>query len=158
MFYWLKIFSGRSEICFLSFEQLKFIYSEKATNFCEIFTLLLTGITQDKIKVKFSQNFVAFSECLKNSYLISNYPKNPFQMGEHNGLLHSFLDILFLPPLNYFHQYHRDSYNEDSTWYDAIWDFEVFSIIPQNYHITFFFNTSIYKHLCSKRTLKLLIS
>ena len=42
-------------------ERLKFIYSEKAT-FCEIFTLLLTGTTQDKNKVKISQNFVAFSE------------------------------------------------------------------------------------------------
>ena len=41
---------------------LKFIYSEKATKFSEIFTLLLTGPTQDKSKVKISQNFVAFSE------------------------------------------------------------------------------------------------
>ena len=42
--------------------QVKFIYSEKATKFCEIFTLLLTGTTQDKSKVKISENFVAFSE------------------------------------------------------------------------------------------------
>ena len=41
---------------------LKFIYSEKATKFCEIFTLLLTGTTEDKSKVKILQNFVAFSE------------------------------------------------------------------------------------------------
>ena len=41
---------------------LKFIYSEKATNFFEIFTLLLTGTTKDKSKVKISKNFVAFSE------------------------------------------------------------------------------------------------
>ena len=41
---------------------LKFIYSEKGTKFCEIFTLHLTGTTQDKSKVKISQNFVAFSE------------------------------------------------------------------------------------------------
>ena len=39
--------------------QLKFIYSEKAKNFCEIFTLLLK---KEKSKVKISQNFVAFSE------------------------------------------------------------------------------------------------
>ena len=46
------------------FEQLslKFIYSEKATKFCEIFTLLLSVCTVDKSKVKISQNFVAFSE------------------------------------------------------------------------------------------------
>ena len=40
----------------------KFIHSEKATKFCEVFTLLLTGTTQDKSKVEISQNFVAFSE------------------------------------------------------------------------------------------------
>ena len=38
------------------------MYSEKATKFCEIFTLLLTVCTVVKSKVKISQNFVAFSE------------------------------------------------------------------------------------------------
>ena len=42
---------------------VKFIYSEKATKFCEIFTLLLTGT-----KVKISQNFVAFSEYMNFTY------------------------------------------------------------------------------------------
>ena len=42
--------------------RLKFIYSEKATKFYKIFTLLLTVTTQDKNKVKILQNFVAFSE------------------------------------------------------------------------------------------------
>ena len=41
---------------------VKFIYSEKATKFCEIFTLLLSYVVQVKSKVKISQNFVAFSE------------------------------------------------------------------------------------------------
>ena len=41
---------------------LKFIYSEKATKFCEIFTLFLTVCTVVKSKGKISQNFVAFSE------------------------------------------------------------------------------------------------
>ena len=41
---------------------LKFIYSEKATTFCEIFTLLLSYVVPVKSKVKISQNFVAFSE------------------------------------------------------------------------------------------------
>ena len=41
---------------------LKFIYSEKATKFCEISTLLLSVCTVDKSKVEISQNFVAFSE------------------------------------------------------------------------------------------------
>ena len=42
--------------------QLKFIYSEKATKFCETFTLLLTTVHTVKSKVKILQNFVAFSE------------------------------------------------------------------------------------------------
>ena len=46
----------------LEFEMVKFIYSEKATKFCEIFTLLLTVCTVVKSKVKILQNFVAFSE------------------------------------------------------------------------------------------------
>ena len=41
---------------------LKFIYSEKATNFCEIFTLVLSYLVLVKSKVKLLQNFVAFSE------------------------------------------------------------------------------------------------
>ena len=41
---------------------VKFIYSEKATKFCEIFTLLLTVCTVVKSKMKISRNFVAFSE------------------------------------------------------------------------------------------------
>ena len=43
-------------------DQLTFTYSEKATKFCKIFTLLLTGTTQDKSKVTSLQNFVAFSD------------------------------------------------------------------------------------------------
>ena len=41
---------------------LKFIYSEKATNFFEIFTLLLFVCTVYKSKVENSEIFVAFSE------------------------------------------------------------------------------------------------
>ena len=41
---------------------VKFIYSEKATKFCEIFLLLLTTVHTDKSKGKISQNFVASSE------------------------------------------------------------------------------------------------
>ena len=42
--------------------QIKFIYSEKATKFCDIFTLLLSYVVSVKSKVKILQNFVAFSE------------------------------------------------------------------------------------------------
>ena len=41
---------------------IKFIYSEKATKFCEIFTLPLSYVVPVKSKVKISQNYVAFSE------------------------------------------------------------------------------------------------
>ena len=41
---------------------VKFIYSEKATKFYEIFPLLLTVCTVVKSKGKISQNFAAFSE------------------------------------------------------------------------------------------------
>ena len=40
---------------------LKFIYSEKATKVCKIFTLLLSYVVPVKSKVKILQNFVAFS-------------------------------------------------------------------------------------------------
>ena len=46
----------------LNLDQLKFIYSEKATKFCEIFPLLLTTVHIGKSKGKISQNFEAFSE------------------------------------------------------------------------------------------------
>ena len=46
----------------MSLRLLKFIYSKKATKFCEIFHLLLTVCTVVKSKGKISQNFVAFTE------------------------------------------------------------------------------------------------
>ena len=42
--------------------QVKFIYSEKATKFWEISTLLLSYVVPVKSKVEISQNFVASSE------------------------------------------------------------------------------------------------
>ena len=41
---------------------MKFIYSEKTTKLCKIFTLLLSYLVPVKSKVKILQNFVAFSE------------------------------------------------------------------------------------------------
>ena len=41
---------------------LKFIYSEKATKFCEIFILLLSYVVPVKSKKKILKNFMAFSE------------------------------------------------------------------------------------------------
>ena len=48
---------------------VKFLYSEKVTKFCEIFTLLLSYVVPVKSKVKISQNFVAFSEYMYELYI-----------------------------------------------------------------------------------------
>ena len=53
-----------SKVC----KRLKFIYSEKATKLCEIFTLLLTVCTVVKSKVKISKNCVAFSEYMNFTF------------------------------------------------------------------------------------------
>ena len=42
--------------------KIKFIYSEKAKNFCKVFPLLLTTVHTVKSKGKISQNYMAFSE------------------------------------------------------------------------------------------------
>ena len=55
-----------------------FIYSEKATKICEIFTLLLSYVVPVKSKVKISQNFVAFSEYMNFTYTISLEIKEVF--------------------------------------------------------------------------------
>ena len=49
---------------------VKFIYSEKATKFREISTLLLTTVHTVKSKVEISQNFVPFLEYMNcNTHL-----------------------------------------------------------------------------------------
>ena len=52
--------------------KLKFIYSVKATKFCEISTLLLSYVVPVKSKVEMSQNFVAFSEYMNCSVCVGN--------------------------------------------------------------------------------------
>ena len=58
------IFKGnRKKILNIKIESfLKFIYSEKATKFCKISTLLLSYVVPVKSKVEISQSFVALSE------------------------------------------------------------------------------------------------
>ena len=52
-----------SPISFPPNKVLKYtLFSEKATKFCEIFTLLLSVCTVEKCKLEISQNFVAYSE------------------------------------------------------------------------------------------------
>ena len=49
---------------------LKIIFSEKATKFFEISTLLLSYVEPVKSKVEISQNFVAFSEYMNFTYYL----------------------------------------------------------------------------------------
>ena len=58
---WRRFF-GSYECKLDNLRNIKFIYSEKATKFCEIFPLLLTAVHTVKSKGKIFQNFVAFSE------------------------------------------------------------------------------------------------
>ena len=55
---------------------VKFLYSEKATKFCKISTLLLSVCTVDKSKVEISQTFVAFSEYMNFTSPISDDGKS----------------------------------------------------------------------------------
>ena len=68
-----SFFIIKSLVIFLSYQSksLKFVYSEKATKFCEISTLLLSTVhTTDKSKVEILQKIVAFSEYM-NSYKLA---------------------------------------------------------------------------------------
>ena len=48
-------------------EELKFIYSEKATKFCEISTVYLSYVVTVKSTVEILEKFVAFSEYMNFS-------------------------------------------------------------------------------------------
>ena len=62
MVFTVKFFTGVSQPLEKSACMLKFIYSEKATKFCEISTVDLSYVVPVKSTVEISQNFVAFSE------------------------------------------------------------------------------------------------
>ena len=60
---WIKGCTNEVIFCKIhSKMELKFIYPEKATNFCEISTVDLSYVVTVKSPVEISQNFVAFSE------------------------------------------------------------------------------------------------
>ena len=59
---WGVLFITSFILILASTAHLKFIYSEKAAQFCEIFTLLLTTVHTVQSKGNISQNFVALSE------------------------------------------------------------------------------------------------
>ena len=57
-------------LLYVILQYIKFIYSEKATKFCEITTIDLIIITYDKSTVEISQKFVALSEYMNFTYVI----------------------------------------------------------------------------------------
>ena len=59
---WQVVIAQQGKGIFYDSHFIKFVYSEKATKFCEISTLLLCTVHTDKSKVEVLQNFVAFSE------------------------------------------------------------------------------------------------
>ena len=67
----LSIMSAIKAILYYSTPELrlllKFKYCEKATKFCEIFTLLLSYVVPVKSTVKIAQNVLAFSEYMNFS-------------------------------------------------------------------------------------------
>ena len=71
----MKIFwtNVNVRLIFIGLEEsgIKFVYSEKATKFCEISTLLLTDTTKDKSKVEISQKILVFSEYMNFNVLSS---------------------------------------------------------------------------------------
>ena len=65
--------SAHSNATFFILGLLKFIYSEKATKFCEISTLFLSYVVPVKSKVEILQKFVAFSEYRNSTSLYFNF-------------------------------------------------------------------------------------
>ena len=75
----------RSHVCkqiefHIMHDHVKFIYSEKATKFCTIFTLLLSYVAPVKSKVKILKSFVAFSEYMNFNKYFRFGPKLYFKL------------------------------------------------------------------------------
>ena len=60
---------------------VKFIFSEKATNFCEISTVDLSYVVTVKSTVEISQNFVAFSDYVNFTKNMRYINKDSFKEG-----------------------------------------------------------------------------
>ena len=67
-----------------------FIYSEKATNFCEISTVDLSYVVTVKSTVEISQNFVAFSEYMNFMFNI-NERLRKFLNGDAVLIIYSYI-------------------------------------------------------------------
>ena len=88
----------------IQYYTLKFIYSEKATTFCEISTVDLSYVVPVKSTVEISQNFVDFSEYMnfKNQSIWKNSQNNLktyylLKVFQFNIYLHILLLLLIFP-------------------------------------------------------------
>ena len=112
----------------------KFIYSEKATNFCEIFPLLLTI----KSKGKILQNFVAFSECMNFNYVeliikLDSDSSFPIGLQFYNAF------NIVQTPVNLIYQANWDDprswkciKNRTDPWSDLMWE-KIVLVIAKNF-------------------------
>ena len=61
---------------------VKFVYSEKATKFCMISTLILSTVHTEKSKVEILENFVGFSEYLNFKARNHNFTNFKWQVAK----------------------------------------------------------------------------
>ena len=66
----------RTKLLFARVSSTKLIYSERATKFCKISTLLFSYVVPVKSKVDILQNFVAFSESMNFKRMSKVFLKN----------------------------------------------------------------------------------
>ena len=90
----------RPWLCFIyTFSRsLKFIYSEKATKFCKISTLLLSYVVPIKSKVEISQNFVTFSEYM-------NFKGTSIRMSQWRHMMVDSIEFWISQSCMYFRHY-----------------------------------------------------
>ena len=74
-------------------KSLKFVYSEKAPKFCEIFTLPLSYVVPVKSKVNILQNFVAFSEYMNFNLTLQFFQFDKVPIGRNVSEAHLFLPV-----------------------------------------------------------------
>ena len=75
---------------------LKFLYSEKATKFWEISTLLMSYVVPVKSKVEISQNFEAFLEYMNSNQNVLSFYNNWGLKAHHCTLLYWTILTMYL--------------------------------------------------------------
>ena len=83
----------------MSGSEIKFMYSEKATKFCEIFPLLSSYVVGVKSRVKISQKNLAFSEYMifKNKIFTTKILKQICNLIAQNRIGTHLLSTIYIP-------------------------------------------------------------